>query len=517
MVLIEELKRRKVFRVAGVYGVTAWVITEVSATVLPALQLPDKLLTIIVVLLILGFPIAMVLAWIFDIEAGAIQRTQPLQPVPSDAPGSLAGSTVVAENRRLVRRLFNFGLLVLVTLALGAFFFWRVDAQQSGPRDSIAVLPFINLSSSEESDYFSDGMAEELLNLLTRVPGLKVAARTSSFAYKNSSSDVRSIGRELGVATVLEGSVRWSNDGQRVRVTAQLIDTQSGYHLWSETYDRRLEDIFLMQDEISRTIVGKLKLQLDQQPDALPVPPTRDIEAYQLYLKGRSLWEQGSLQTLEQSIGYFQKAISRDPGFARAYANLAAAYVLLPDYSEADATPVYSKASEAALKALTIDETLADAHAVLARISYRQWAWNDAESGFYFAVSLSPGEPLAHQWYAQHLAAVGRLNAAVQQRQLAQALNPEYRAIEHQPEDSSADALREAIGAGNLTRAFQVAERLVSVRRLPLAELWRDEFSEFRRDQRFPKLVDTAGLIHYWRRYGYPDACHASVESVVCR
>ncbi|MEE9253443.1 MAG: hypothetical protein V3U43_00765 [Pseudomonadales bacterium] len=420
MGLLTELSRRRVYRVAAVYGVTAWVITEVSATVIPALHLPETLITIIVVLLILGFPVALVLAWIFDIEPDGIRRTQ-------SAPQG------EAQARRAPARLAYGALLLSATALLGGFFYWRVLGAEDVPRDSIAVLPFVNLSSDASSDYFSDGMAEELLNLLSNVPGLKVAARTSSFAFKGRETDVRVVADQLGVATVLEGSVRWSEDRERVRITAQLIDAESGYHLWSDTYDRRFEDIFAIQDEIATAIVKNLRPQLatgDTKPPAMPqiVPPTADVEAYTLYLRGRALWKKRGTEAIQRSVELFQAALARDPGFARAYSNLAACYVLLPDYSEEADEPrevFYAKASEAALSALTIDETLAEAHAVLAEISRGRWDWSGAETGFYFATSLDPQEPTAHHWYGLHLASVGRLSAALEEARLAAALDPQ--------------------------------------------------------------------------------------------
>ncbi|MCZ6852962.1 MAG: adenylyl cyclase, partial [Gammaproteobacteria bacterium] len=312
MALLTELKRRRVFRVAGVYGVTAWIITEVSATVLPALNLPEELITIIVVLLIAGFPIALVLAWIFDINPDGIHRTQSTPEVTA-AVHSTKG------------RLASIGLIVLATSVLASLFFWRFSDSEQIPLDSIAVLPFVNLGSDDNSDYFSDGVSEELLNLLTKVPGLKVAARTSSFAYKNQGIDIRDIAAQLGVATVLEGSVRWSDDREEVRITAQLIDASSGYHLWSETYDRKLEDIFAVQDEIARSIVTNLQIQLTGvEAFSITAPPTRDAAAYTLYLRGRALWKQRGLEAIEESVELFQAALARDPGFSRAYSNLAA-------------------------------------------------------------------------------------------------------------------------------------------------------------------------------------------------
>ena len=420
MGLLTELSRRRVYRVAVVYGITAWVITEVSATVIPALQLPETLVTIVVVLLILGFPVALVLAWIFDIDPDGIRKTQ-------------SAPEAEAQARSAPARLVYGALLLSATALLGGFFYWRVLGPDDAPRDSIAVLPFANLSRDAGSDYFSDGMAEELLNLLTNVPGLKVAARTSSFAFKGRDTDVREVASQLGVATVLEGSVRWSEDREQVRITAQLIDAESGYHLWSHTYDRRFEDIFAIQDEIATAIVKNLRLQLatgDTESPAMPqiVPPTADVEAYALYLRGRALWKKRGVEALRHSAELFQAALGRDPGFARAYSNLAACYVLLPDYTEEADEPrevFYGKASEAALTALTIDETLAESHAVLAEISRGRWAWSDAETGFYFATSLDPQEPTAHHWYGLHLASVGRLGAALEQARLAAALDPQ--------------------------------------------------------------------------------------------
>ena len=259
MALMAELKRRRVFRVAAIYGIAAWVITEVSATVFPALFVPDWAITFVVVLLITGFPIAMILAWVFDIEPGGVVRT-----------AVEAGSqSIVASHRgRAVYTALLVTGTVLLTLALYHFglkgYSWVAEDQPG----SIAVLPFENISNDPGNDYFSDGISEELLNLLAKIPNLQVAARTSSFAYRGEKVDAREVGRNLGVDTVLEGSVRWSGD-DRIRITAQLIDVSNGFHLWSETYDRDLKDIFEVQDDISRKIVDALKIELvgEQQPE----------------------------------------------------------------------------------------------------------------------------------------------------------------------------------------------------------------------------------------------------------
>lgn len=420
MSLISELKRRRVFRVAALYGVTAWVITEVSATVLPLLGLPERLVTIIVVLLIVGFPVTLILAWIFDLGPDGIERTLP-------------GESVTPEIQ-ITNRLMLFVATAIATTLLGTFFIWRLNTDDPPVRDSIAVLPFTNMAGQADSDFFSDGISEELLNLLANVPGLKVAARTSSFAFKNQDIDIRSIARELGVATVLEGSVRWSEDASQVRITAQLIDADTGYHLWSQTYDRKLEDIFAVQDEIANAIVSNLQLQFatvsDPQTLSMSTPPTQNVEAYTLYLKGRALWNQRGEDALRKSVELFEAALVLDPLFARAHSNLAAAYVLLPAYADLSQEEYFAKASESALAALALDERLAEAHAVLAHISNQRWQWNDAETSFYFATSLDPDDPTAHHWYSIHLGMVGRFQEALKEAETAARLDPNSAVIQ---------------------------------------------------------------------------------------
>ena len=292
MAFLAELKRRRVGKVAIGYGAVAWAVTESASVVLPALRVPEWAMTTIVVFLLAGFPVAMVLAWIFDATPQGIQRTEPL---PEESQN--------AAKRLRVRAAY--GAMVLVAMAgLGYLLYERgVGRAQAGePHSSIAVLPFTNLSGDASKDYFSDGMSEELLNLLARVPGLKVASRTSAFAYKGRNVDIRQVGTELGVETVLEGSVRQAGD--QVRITAQLIDTESGFHLWSETYDRKLEDIFAVQDEIAQAIVDRLRIQLapeEQQLAQREKAPTQDVEAYELYLQARAIWKRRGEENLRRA------------------------------------------------------------------------------------------------------------------------------------------------------------------------------------------------------------------------
>ena len=415
MAFIAELKRRRVGKVAIAYGTIAWLATEASSVVLPALHLPEWTVTFVVVFLLVGFPVAMVLAWIFDVGPQGIERTEPLANEPASA---------------RVKLRIAYALVVLLLMGgLGYLLYERGfgRAQASQPHNSIAVLPFTNLSGDPARDYFSDGMSEELLNLLARIPGLQVASRTSSFAYKGRNVDIREVGRELGVETVLEGSVRQA--GEQVRITAQLIDAESGFHLWSETYDRRMEDIFQVQDEIAAAIVDKLRIELAPQEQELAVrdkAPTQNVQAYEYYLQGRQAWKKRGEDNLKRAIDFYQRAIALDPGFARAHAALASAYVVLPGYTkeEGDEDRLAPMAEAAARQALSIDPKIGEAHAVLAQLNAQRRDLLDAESGFFFAISLEPNEPTPHHWYSLLLAEVGRLDEALEQARRAQQLDP---------------------------------------------------------------------------------------------
>jgi TolB-like protein len=290
------------------------------------------------------------------------------------------------------------------------------SATSASPRTSVAVVPFANLTGDPGKEYFSDGMAEEMIDALARVPNLKVPARTSSFAYKGRNIDIRQIGRDLGVGTILEGSVR--SAGERIRVTAQLVDAQSGFHLWSQSYDRDFKDIFKLQDELASAIVEALKINLGNSGSAAVarVPPTQNVEAYQLYLRGMAA-ARGSEQSLREARTLFQQAIDLDPQFARAYAMLASvdtAAVRL-GYSGADAM---SSAEAEIKKAIAIDPSLAPAHAFLGDIHALKGEWIAAEREILAALSLSDNDPGIYSLYSVSvLLHTGRLRLARQQGQ----------------------------------------------------------------------------------------------------
>jgi len=295
---------------------------------------------------------------------------------------------------------------------------------ESAWANSIAVLPFIDLSPAKDQEYFCDGMSEELINVMTNIPGLKVVARTSAFSFKGKGMDVREIGRKLKVKTILEGSVRKADE--QLRISAQLVNVKNGYHLWSKNYDRELKDVFTIQDEIASEIVASLKTKLQpEEREMIVKKPTKNTEAYQLYLKGRFYWNKRTEEDLQKAIGYFRQAIGMDAGFATAWAALASAYVLLPEYSGLPSKEYNEKARQAAEEALELDHTLAEPHAALGLIKiHTEYDWDGAERELLHAIELNPNSPTAHHWYSFYLRFQGKLDEALAESKLALELDP---------------------------------------------------------------------------------------------
>ena len=307
------------------------------------------------------------------------------------------------------------------------YLFWRGRERpvaQAARAPSIAVLPFANLSG--ENDYFSDGMTEELINALANVDGIRVVARTSAFAYKGKNVNVRQIGEELNVATVLEGSVR--REGDQLRVAAQLIGTADGYHLWSKTYDRELKNVFSVEDELARDIVQALKPKL--VPAAALVPQaTASTEAHDLYLKGRFFWNQRTKEDLAKAVAFFEQALALDPKYAPAHSGLSDCYILSGGYGVPWTAERLQKARKHALEAVALDESLAEGHTSLANVAEKDFDWTTAEREYKRAIQLGPGYAIGHQWYAVHLVNVGRLTEAWEEIERARQLDPTSRLI----------------------------------------------------------------------------------------
>lgn len=382
---LADLRRRKVFRVVAAYAVVAWLLIEVSSVVLPALKAPEWTVTAVVVAAMAGFPATLLLAWVFDVTPRGVVRTGP-------AP----------ERAAEVHRAARIGIDVVVIGVLLAIIAYLVAEQgifgpQRLPQQSIAVLPFVDVSESGDNEYFSDGISEELLNSLVGIEGLRVAARTSSFAFKDRKEDVRTIGEKLNVRTILEGSVRRAGD--QVRITANLIDVDDGFPIWSATYNRRLDDIFAIQDEIARSIVEALRLELvGGASSGRAAGVTEDIKAYDLYLLGRHHWHQRTAASLRRALDLFQQAVEIDPDFALAYTGLADTYLLLDGYGDMSRAEALSRAEPSVARALALDDQLAEAYASLGLLRLNQGDATAAELALRSAINLNPNYSMAHMW-----------------------------------------------------------------------------------------------------------------------
>ncbi|MGQ0816040.1 MAG: tetratricopeptide repeat protein [Gemmatimonadota bacterium] len=408
--MFAELKRRRVIKAAVVYAIVGWAVIQAAGALVQLLELPTWIGKAIFLVVVLAFPLALVFAWIFDVTPAGL-RVAP------------AGD----HQQRTSNTKAAFAGLTLMVALVGFAAYTRLSPSRSldtGAKiESVAVLPFADLSPEGNQEYFSDGITEELLDALAKVPGLRVPARTSSFAFKGKNSDVRDIGKSLTVQAVLEGSVRKS--GNRVRVTAQLINVASGYHVWSETYDREISDIFAIQDDISRAIVDALRLKLGaagEQP--LVKGATRDPTAHSLFLHGRFFWNKSDFQ---RAVQYLQEAIERDPTYAAAYAVLADCYIerarsrILFNQPEADDP---SRGKAAARKALELDPSLAEAHTSLARILHLEDKLAESEAEYRTALKLNPNYAPAHSFYAILLRRLGRMQEAVREARIAYELDP---------------------------------------------------------------------------------------------
>ncbi len=386
---IEELQRRRVIRVGLVYLVVAWIIIQVAETMFPALLLPDWAVTLVVVLLVFGFPVALLLAWAYQVESEHVDPT------------ATSVHYVVDEHRKLDFVIIAALAAVVVILTFELYFRDQPDglgttagAQQpatiestvpAADRPSIAVLPFINLSDDPQNEYFADGLAEEILNLLVRIREIDVASRTSSFYFKGKDVDIKEVAQRLGVRSVMEGSVR--RQGDTIRVTAQLIEAESGFHIWSETYDRKLEDVFEIQDDIARKVVDALELVIsNDSSELLSRVPTGSLEAYQYLLQGRNYLRGEHNDTrLESAQKLFESAIEIDRNFAEAYAGLCDTF--LARYERSRSTEFFASAERACHRGLTLDSAAGDVHAALGNLYRYSGQYEKAEIEYQQAIA----------------------------------------------------------------------------------------------------------------------------------
>jgi TolB-like protein/Tfp pilus assembly protein PilF len=402
----EELKRRNVVRVAAAYSIVGWLLVQVADTFLPALQLPEWTVTLVAVLVILGFPIALILSWAYELTPDGVERTESIRP---------SESVAAVTGRRLDYVITGVLAIAVVVLAVGWFESVEEPASSllsSPDRRSIAVLPLDNLSPDPENAYFADGIHDDLLTQLARISSLKVVSRTSVLEYGDSPKNMREIGRELGVATLLEGGVR--RMGNSVRINVQLIDAETDEHLWAETYDRVLsaENIFAIQREMAISIARELQATLsDDEISRLKMLPTQNTQAYDLYVRGRFFWNQRTEEGIERALSYYYQAIDNDPNYALAHAGIASSYILMGHelYSWRHPRDSYPKAQAAARRALELDDTLAEAHSVLGEGLLRyDWDFISADSEHQRAIALNPNYATGHQWYSHYLLPMGR-------------------------------------------------------------------------------------------------------------
>ena len=371
MRLVSELKRRNVHRMAVLYAVAAWLIVQVAGVLIDLAGLPDWIGTTTLWLLAVGFPIALIFSWFYEITPEGVSLEKDVDPDISIT--------------HITGRRLDF---IVISLLCAAVILFAYDKWwMPGPsQNSIAVLPFVNMSDDASNEYFSDGISEELLNLLVKIPDLRVIARTSSFAFKGKNEDLRVVGRTLGVKTVLEGSVRKSGD--RVRITAQLIDVSDGTHLWSETYDRTMTDVFEIQDDVASAIIDALQIHVGENPTR--GQPTESADAYDFYLRGRDYLRRPSVEsTLASASELFERAIDLDPQFAHAYAGLCDVHLATYRVSRNPAS--FENAEIACQRALNLDESLWDVHVALGTLYQYSGRHDAAIRESEAAISLQPG------------------------------------------------------------------------------------------------------------------------------
>jgi TolB-like protein/Tfp pilus assembly protein PilF len=417
-----ELKRRNVYKVAVAYAVVSWLLIQIATQVFPFFDIPNWAVRLVVVLLILGFPVALVLAWAFEITPEGIKRESDVE----------AGQTVP---RRTGRKLVAI-TAILAVLAGGLFVFRLMRSSPATPprqseatvapipAKSIAVLPFENLSEDKANAYFAEGVQDEILTRLARIADLKVISRTSTQRYKSAPADLREIAKQLGVANILEGSVQKSND--QVRITVQLINALNDSHLWAETYDRKLTDVFQVESDLAQKIASSLEARLTgSEQRAIAVRPTENTEAHQLYLKGRFFWNKRTGADLKTAADFFERAVAADPTYSVAYAGLAQAHLLIPVFGAGRPRDFFPKATVAARRALDLDETSPDGHAALAMLLLFDFQFAPSEQEFRRSIELNPNYATAHHWFGNSLlVTLGRFDEAIKEGQRAIELDP---------------------------------------------------------------------------------------------
>jgi TolB-like protein len=411
-----ELKRRNLYKVGVAYAVVAWLLMQVASQIFPFFEIPNWIVRLVILLLVIGFPVALIIAWAFEVTPEGIKRTEA-----ADAAGL-----------RSHRGVWIYIVLIGVALSVGLFFVGRYTAGHAAPRrtevatavpgKSIAVLPLINESGDPKDEYFSDGLSEELIAALAQISGLKVIGRSSSFRFKDRAEEPKTIGEKLGVSTLLEGTVR--KQGDRVRIVAELINAADGIEVWTRTFDRELKDIFAVQQEIARAVAESLRVTLLGSEEKSTQMATNSVEAHNAYLQAHFHAQRRNADDYRKAIKYFDRAIELDPDYALAYAERAEVWTVIGDVTGERST-AYPKARSDAEKAVAIAPALAEAHAALGWVrAFTEWKFAEGLSELRRAKELSPANPTANDLLARVIVYGGRLEEAERQAQQAVELDP---------------------------------------------------------------------------------------------
>jgi serine/threonine-protein kinase len=421
-----ELKRRNVYKVAVAYAVVGWLLIQVATQVFPFLDIPNWAIRLVILLTALGFPIALIIAWAFELTPEGIRRTEDADAAGQRSRGGIWMALVV----------------IAAALSLGLFFLGRYSAgnarsqnpasRSSGaasseavtavPEKSVAVLPLLNESGDPKDEYFSDGLSEELIAALAQINGLKVIGRSSSFRFKDRYEEPKAIGEKLGVSTLLEGTVRKQDD--RVRIVAELVNAADGIALWTRTFDRELRDIFTVQQEIARAVAESLKVTLLGSHEKSAQMTSSSVEAHNAYLQAHFHFQRRNVEDYRKAITYFDQAIQLDPNYALAYAERAEVWTMIGDLTGERAT-AYPKARGDAEKAVEIAPALAEPHAALGWVRFfGEWKYAEGLSELNRAKELSPANPTANDLLARVIVYLGRIDEAERQARQAVELDP---------------------------------------------------------------------------------------------
>ena len=415
-----ELKRRNVYRVAVAYAVVGWLLVQITTQVFPFLEIPNWAIRLVIMLVAIGLPIALVLAWAFELTPEGIRRAE-----------TVTGATAAKS----AHRAWIYVVMVACILSIGVFFLGRYTALRTSSSlesakaaapsaKSVAVLPFANLSRDPDNAYFAAGIQDEIITRLAKIGELKVVSCLSTQRFKSSPDDLPAIAKELGVANVLQGSVQRSPDA--VRVNVQLVRAETDTHLWADTFDRKLTDVFQIESDIAKTIAEKLQAKLTGSEErAISMQPTADVEAHQLYLKGRYLWNRRTAENLEKALNYFQQAADKDPNYALAYSGIADTCALFSVYGAGAPQEYLPRAKAAAEKAVELDDSLAEAHASLGLVYHSYFRGAESAREFDRSIQLDPNYATAHHWYGRlTLVMQGKLDHALVEVKRAYELDP---------------------------------------------------------------------------------------------